>query len=112
MPDVHDVPEPGSTVGEGFRVTVPAKRLAPLLAALLVAVAAAACGGGLVVGDLGCEPEITAATRSFGPPDASDERLQDDVHIRTLWYDGRGLVIVFTWGVDLPCTREDHFRRR
>lgn len=74
---------------------------------LLGAGLAVGCGGGLVVGAFDCDEETAAAIGSLGLPDARDERSDDGLHIRTLWYEGAGLVVSFTWGDEIPCLRED-----
>lgn len=80
--------------------------------AVLAASLAAGCGGGFVFGDFDCEDETAAVIASFGSPDARDERIDHGFHIRTLWFEGTGLVISLTWSADIGCVREDRVVRR
>lgn len=89
---------------------VPIQLLRAAFALLLAACLAAGCGGGLVIGAFDCDHETAAAIQHFGPPDASDDRFESGLHIRTFWYDEPGLVISFTWSAGTPCVREDHQR--
>ena len=79
---------------------------------LLGAGLAVGCGGGLVIGHFDCEEETAAAIGSLGLPAARDERIDNGLHIRTLWYEGEGLVVSLTWSAEIQCLREDRFIRR
>lgn len=80
--------------------------------ALLGSGLAVGCGGGLVIGHFDCDEETTAAIASFGLPTARDEQIDNGLHIRTLWFEGEGLMVSLTWSAKIQCLREDRFIRR
>lgn len=82
---------------------LPVPRFLSLLGGLLLA----GCGGGIVFGSFDCDAEIAELTRTLGPADAREARIENGIQVESFWFNQRGLVVTFSWSTGLPCQRRD-----